>query len=48
MTEATLKQLSKAYETAEMAKKQLEEALAKYVEAMIFHVDALRTHNKTD
>ena len=48
MTLATLKQLDEAQLQAEVARKQLEDALENYVTARHLHVEALRVHNETD
>lgn len=48
MTVATLKQLEEAQEQADIAKKELEEAIENYVSARALHTLALKVHNETD
>lgn len=46
MTVATLKQIREAQEQADVARKEMIEAVEKYVLARHLHVDALRIHNE--
>lgn len=48
MTIETLRRIDEEQELAERAKKELEEAMEKYVLARHLHVEALRVHNETD
>lgn len=46
MSVATLKKLDERKQQADVARKQLDESLEKYIEARFAHHDALRTHNE--
>lgn len=48
MTVETLKRIDEEHELAKIARKELDEAMEKYVLATHLHVEALRVHNESD